>query len=53
MNCIAVDIDKRSIEILTLGIVETFPFVYNSVSQTYIMSKGKQIIAGEEKQIYY
>ena len=32
-------IGKRSIKILTLGIVGNFPFVYSSVSRTYIMSK--------------
>ena len=30
-------IDKRSIKILTLGIVGTFSFVYSSVSRTYIL----------------
>ena len=56
-----VTIDKRSIKILTLGIFGTFPFVYSSVSRTYIHVKGKQIhyvkgeqiIVVDDKQIYY
>ena len=34
-------IDKRSIKIFTLGIVGNFPFVYSSVSRTYIMPNSK------------
>ena len=45
-------IDKRSIKILTLGIVGTLPFIYSLVSGTYIMSKVNKYIAGDEKQIY-
>ena len=35
---IYITIEKRSIKILTLSIVGTFPFVYNAVSLIYIMS---------------
>ena len=43
------NIDKRSIKILTLGIVGTFPFVYKSVSRTYIMSKVKNTFGQRQR----
>ena len=37
-------IDKRSIKIFTLGINGTFPFIYSSVSRTYILLKVNKYI---------